>query len=53
MTIEMGDAILKKQAAYKMPFTVRHEVGVQLQKMLEQNVIQPSCNPWASPIVLV
>ena len=53
MTIDMGNAVLKKQAARRTPFAVRHKVAVQLQKMLEQNVIQPSCSPWASPIVLV
>ena len=53
MTIETGDAVPKKQAARRTPFAVRHEVAVQLQKMLKQNVIQPSRSPWASPIVLV
>ena len=53
MTIETGDAVPKKQAAHRAPFTVRHKVAVQFQKMLKQNVIQPSCSPWASPIVLV
>ena len=26
---------------------------VQLQKMLRDNVIRPSCSPWASPVVMV
>ena len=53
MTIETGDAVPKNEAACSTPFAVRHEVAVQLQKMLKQNIIQPSCSLWASPIILV
>ena len=53
MTIETGSAAPRKQAVRRTPFAVRHEIAVQLQKMLEQKVIQPSSSPWASPIVLV
>ena len=53
MTIETGDAVSKKQAVRRTPFAVRHEIAVQLQRMLEQRVIQPSSSPWGSPIVLV
>ena len=53
MTIETGDADPKKQAQCRVPFSVRHEVAVQLRTMLEKCVIQPSNSLWASPIVLV
>ena len=55
MTIETGDTIPKKQAAFRTPFAVRHKVAVQLQKMLQQNVIQLShmYSLWVSWIVLV
>ena len=53
MTIETGDAAPKKQTPRRVPFSVRHEVAVKLQTMLEKCVIQPSNSPWASPIVLV
>ena len=53
MEIDTGDSVPKKQAARQMPFAVRHDVALHLQKMLEQNVIQPSNSPWASPVVLV
>lgn len=36
-----------------MPFAVRHNVAVHLQKMLEQNFIQPSNSSLASPVVIV
>ena len=53
MTIETGSAAPRKQAVRRTPFAVRHEIAVQLQKMLEQKVIQPTSSLWASPIVLV
>ena len=53
MTIETGSASPRKQAVRRTSFVVRREIAVQLQKMLEQKVIQPSSSPWASPIVLV
>ena len=37
MTIETGDAVPKKQAVRRTPFAVRHEIAVQLQRMLEQS----------------
>ena len=53
MTIETGDAVLKKQAVRRTPFAVKHEIAVQLQRMHEQKVIQPSNSLWASPIVFL
>ena len=53
MTNETGNAVPKEQAVHRTPFTVRHKVDVQLQKMLKQNIIQPSCSSWMSPFVLV
>ena len=44
---------IKFELYHRTPFAVRHEIAVQLQRMLEQRVIQPSSSPWASPIVLV
>ena len=42
MTIETCDAVSKKPAVRSTPFAVRNEIAVQLQRMLEQKVIQPS-----------
>lgn len=48
MTIKMSDAVPKKQAAFRTPFAVRHNVAVLSQKMLQQNVIQLSHSLWVS-----
>ena len=52
-TIDTGDHPPIKQRAYRMPFSKRHLVEVQIQEMLDAGVIQPSSSPWASPITLV
>ena len=36
-----------------MPFALRRKVDELVQEMLDQEVIEPSGSPWASPIVLV
>ena len=53
MTIETGDASPKKQPVRRVPFALRQELTKQLQKMQEEEVIQPSNSPWSSAIVLV
>ena len=53
MSIETGEATPKRQSVRRTPFAVREEVAEQLRRMQEQGVIQPSCSPWASPVVLV
>ena len=45
MTIETIDAVPKKQSVRRTPFAVTNEIAVQLQRMLEQKVIQPSSSP--------
>ena len=53
MSIETGEATPKRQPVRRTSFAVREEVAEQLRKMQDQGVIQPSCSPWASPVVLV
>ena len=53
MTINTGDAPPCKQAPRRMPFIVRQEVAKQLRDMQQDGVIQPSCSPWSSPVVIV
>ena len=36
-----------------MPFVVRQEVAKQLKQMQKAGVVQPSCSPWSSPVVMV
>ena len=51
--VETGEATPKMQPVQRTPFDVREEVPEQLRKMQDQGKIQPSCNPWVSPVVLV
>ena len=53
MVIDTGDAPPLKQAARRMPFSVRQEVARLLKEMQRDGVIEPSNSPWASPVVLV
>lgn len=39
--------------SYRLPEIYREEVKDQINKMLEQNIIQPSDSPWSSPIWVV
>ena len=53
MTIDTGDAQLKQVPPRRTPLAARREIAMQFKKMQDQGVIQPSCSPWASPVVLV
>ena len=53
MTIDTGDAQPKQVPPRRTPLAARQEIAMQLKKMQDQGVIQPSCSPWASPVVLV
>ena len=52
-TIDTGAAPAIRQSVWRIPHTRRGEVRKLIQEMLQQDVIQPSASPWASPIVLV
>ena len=41
-----------RQQARRLPFHQQLEVRGLLDDMLSQGIIEPSCGPWASPIVL-
>ena len=51
--INTGDTIPIRQPPRRLPGNRREEVGSMIQTMIGQDVIQPSCSPWAAPIVLV
>ena len=51
--IDTGDSRPIRQYPRRLPFAYREETKKQVAEMLDQGVIQPSCSPWASPIVLV
>ena len=42
-----------KQAPRRLPFNRRQEVKEMVDKMLQQQIIEPAHGPWSSPIVLV
>ena len=51
--INTGESQPLKQAARRLPFSKRQESDKEVQRMLKQGIIEPSCSPWSSPIVLV
>ena len=51
--IDTGDSLPIYQHARRIPFSLRSLVDEMVQDMLDQDIIQPSHSPWASPVVLV
>ena len=51
--VDTGDAPPIRQSVRRMPQLRRQEAKKLLDDMLDRAVIQPSCSPWASPVVLV
>lgn len=51
--ISTHDEIPVYQKSYRYPHCHKEEVCRQIQKMLKENIIQPSTSPWNSPIWVV
>ncbi|GFY19661.1 retrovirus-related Pol polyprotein from transposon 297 [Trichonephila clavipes] len=51
--IDTADHPPIKQHPRRLPFAKQEEVGILLREMQENDIIEPSSSPWASPIVLV
>ena len=51
--IDTGSAKPIEQRAYHANHHHRKEIERQMEEMLQSNIIEPSVNPWASPVVLV
>ncbi|GFX92040.1 retrovirus-related Pol polyprotein from transposon 412 [Trichonephila clavipes] len=51
--IDTADLPPIKQHPRRLPFAKQEEVGTLLREMQENDIIEPSSSPWASPIVLV
>ncbi|GFW55987.1 retrovirus-related Pol polyprotein from transposon 412 [Trichonephila clavipes] len=51
--IDTADHPPIKQHPRRLPFAKQEEVGTILREMQENDIIEPSSSPWASPIVLV
>lgn len=52
-SIKTSDEIPVYTKSYRYPFIHRQEVQEQINKMLEQGIIQPSESAWSSPIWVV
>lgn len=52
-SIHVGDTTPVRQTAYRLPYSKRQDVRLELDKMLENDIIVPSTSAWASPVVLV
>ena len=48
-----GDAKPIHQAPYPSAFKQRELLQSQISEMLQDGIIEPSCSPWSSPVVLV
>ncbi|GBL71635.1 hypothetical protein AVEN_81965-1, partial [Araneus ventricosus] len=51
--IETSDNVPIKQIPYRTSATERRAIENEVQRMLKEDVIQPSDSPWSSPVVLV
>ena len=51
--VNTGDHPTIRQHPRRTPFALRSQVMEMVRDMLDNQVIQPSSSPWASPIVLV
>ncbi|GBM89899.1 Retrovirus-related Pol polyprotein from transposon 297 [Araneus ventricosus] len=51
--IETSDNAPIKQRPYRTSATERRAIENEVQRMLKEDVIQPSDRPWSSPVVLV
>lgn len=52
-SIKTTDEIPVYTKSYRYPFVHKAEVKSQIDKMLQQKIIQPSESPWSSPIWIV
>ena len=52
-TINTGDAEPIKQRAYRCSPKIRDEINKKCEELLEQDLIELSDSPWASPVIMV
>ena len=52
-SIDTGDAPPVRQRPRRVPYSQVEALDTEIENMLEQGIIRPSCSPYASPVVLV
>lgn len=52
-SIDTGDTKHIRIPPRRIPITPKHVMDTEIDKMLENKIIEPSSSPWASPILLV
>ncbi len=51
--IQMPPGVVVRQRPYRVPEARRQAIEEEVQQMLKLGVIEPSCSPWSSLIVMV
>ncbi len=51
--VRVPSGTVVRQRPYRVPEARRHAIEEEIQEMLKLGVIEPSCRPWSSPIVMV
>lgn len=51
--IDTGTHRPVKQKQFRLPQALRGEVTKQINEMLKNNLIEPSCSPWCSPMMII
>ena len=52
-SIDTGDCLPVKKRAYRTSPKIRHEIEKKCSDLLQQDLIEISDSPWASPVILV
>ena len=52
-SIDTGDSLPVKKRAYRTSPKIRHEIEKKCSDLLQQDLIEISDSPWASPVILV
>ena len=51
--VDTGESVPIRQGVRRVPLHKQKEIKEHIDAMLNQGIIQPSCSPWAAPVVLV
>lgn len=52
-TVKLNSNVMVAQCPYRLPLQKWKIVKEQIEETLQQGIIEPSCSPWASLVVLV